>query len=77
MKALCTNIVGVRTKFLYEFILTKFGCPLTIITNQGEHFINDIIKYITNHFMLKCVSYTIDIHREMGRQTQLIRSLVH
>jgi hypothetical protein len=28
-----TNIVAVTTNFLYECILTKFGCPLTIITN--------------------------------------------
>jgi hypothetical protein len=31
-KALRTNIVVVITKFLYEYILTKFECPLTIIT---------------------------------------------
>jgi hypothetical protein len=31
-KALKTNIVIVTTKYLYECILTKFGCPLTIVT---------------------------------------------
>jgi hypothetical protein len=34
-KALKTNIVVVTTRFLYEYILTIFGCPLTIIINQG------------------------------------------
>ncbi len=29
-QAFCTNIVVVTTKFLYEHILTRFGCPLTI-----------------------------------------------
>jgi hypothetical protein len=33
-KALITNIVVVRAKFLYEYILTKFGCPLTIVIDQ-------------------------------------------
>ncbi len=46
-KALKTNIVVVKTISMYEYILTKFGCPLTIVTNQGVHFINDIIKYFT------------------------------
>jgi len=31
-KALKTNIAIVTTKLLYEYILTKFGCPLTIVT---------------------------------------------
>jgi len=30
-KALRTNIVIVISRFLYEYILTKFGCPLTIV----------------------------------------------
>jgi len=45
-KALKTNIVIIIVKFLYEYILTKFGCPLTIVIDQGVHFINDIIKYV-------------------------------
>jgi hypothetical protein len=45
-KAFKTNIVAVIARFLYEYILTIFGCPLTIVINQGQHFINDIIKYL-------------------------------
>jgi len=32
-RALRINIVAITIKFLYECILTKFGCPLTIVTN--------------------------------------------
>ncbi len=56
-RTLRTNIVVVTTKFLYVCILTKFGCPLTIIIDQGIHFINDVIKYLTNHFLLKHVGF--------------------
>jgi hypothetical protein len=42
-----TNIAVSKAKFLYEYILTRFGCLLTIVTNQGVHIINDIIKYMT------------------------------
>jgi hypothetical protein len=40
-KALKTNTTVITEFFLYECILTKFGCPLTIIIDQGVHFIND------------------------------------
>jgi hypothetical protein len=52
------NIAAVIVIFLYECILTRFGCPLIIVTDQGVHFMNDVIKYLTNHFLLKHVSST-------------------
>jgi hypothetical protein len=45
-KALITNIAIVTTIFLYEYILTRFGCPLTIVAYQGLYFINDTIKHL-------------------------------
>jgi hypothetical protein len=50
-KALKTNTTIVTTKFLYECIITKFGCPLTIVTDQGVHFINDVIKHFDKSFL--------------------------
>jgi hypothetical protein len=55
-KALKTNIVVVTTKFLYDCIFTRFGCPLTIVIDQGVHFINDVIKHLTYHFLLKLLN---------------------
>ncbi len=31
-KALKTNIIIITTRFIYAYILTRFGCPLIIIT---------------------------------------------
>jgi hypothetical protein len=45
-KALKINIVVVIVRFLYEYILTRFGCPFTVVTNQGVRFINDTIKHL-------------------------------
>jgi hypothetical protein len=58
IRALKTNIVVIIVIFLSECILTRFGCPLTIITYWGVHLINDVIKYLTNHFLLKHVNTT-------------------
>ncbi len=55
-RALKTNTTTTTNVFLYECILIKFGCPLTIVIDQGVHFINDAIKYLTYHFVLKQVS---------------------
>jgi len=41
-KSLRINIVAITTIFLYECILNRFGCPLTIITDHGVHFIYDV-----------------------------------
>jgi hypothetical protein len=57
VRGLRTNITIVIAKNLYECIFTRFGCPLTIITDQGIHFIDDAIKYLTNHDMMKHVSF--------------------
>jgi hypothetical protein len=61
-RALITNTTTFITKFLYECILTKFGCPLIIVTDRGVHFINDAIKYFKDLFLMKHVSFTTYYH---------------
>ncbi len=56
-KALKTNTVVVTTKFLYGYIMTGFRCPLTVVIDQGIHFINDTLKHLIEQFMLKHVNY--------------------
>jgi hypothetical protein len=58
-RALQTNTTIVIAKFLYDHILTRFGCPFTIVTHQGTHFINDVICYLINHFILKHTNFII------------------
>jgi hypothetical protein len=38
--------------------INQIWIPLTIVTNQGVHFINDVIKYLIDHFLMKHVSST-------------------
>ena len=31
------------TKFLYERAISRFGCPLELVSNRGSHFLNEVI----------------------------------
>ncbi len=66
-RALKINITTITTKNLYECILTMLGCPLIIVIDQGIHFINDAIKYLTNHFLLKRVNSTTYYPQRNGK----------
>jgi hypothetical protein len=58
VKAFKTNIIIVTTIFLYEYILTKLGCPFTIIIGQRVHFINDRFKHLIKQLLFKHVNST-------------------
>ncbi len=58
-KALHTNTSIVTVNFLYDHIFIRFGCPFIIVINQGTHFINDVIHYLFNYFILIHMSSTV------------------
>jgi len=46
----CTK--EIEAQFIYENILTMFGCPLTLISDQETHFINQTIGVLLKEFMI-------------------------
>ena len=52
-RALRTNTAAVTAKFLYDNIVTRYACPLELVSDQGSHFINDAIRDLTNNFLIK------------------------
>ena len=42
----------IATNFIYENIITRFGCPITLISDQGSHFFNKTIKTLTYQFQI-------------------------
>ena len=42
----------IAAKFIYENIISIFGFPITLISDQGSHFINKPIKALTDQFKI-------------------------
>ena len=38
--------------FLYNNIMTRFGCPIELVSDQGVHFLNKVIKILTKTHMI-------------------------
>jgi hypothetical protein len=62
-RALHTNINAMVARFIYDYIFTRFKCPLFI--DQGMHFINDAIKHVTSHLLLKHSNFTTYGHHNL------------
>ena len=39
--------------FIYEEIICRFGAPRVIQSDQGTHFVNEVIKELTKRFQIK------------------------
>jgi transposase InsO family protein len=42
--------VETTTHFLFEQVITRFGCPRFLMSDQGTHFINSTISAMTEEF---------------------------
>lgn len=45
--ALRDNKASSVAKFLYKNIMTRFGCPIGLVSDQGGHFLNKVIRKLT------------------------------
>lgn len=41
------------TRFIFESIISRFGCPRSFTTDQGRHFMSATIKTFTQEFMVQ------------------------
>jgi hypothetical protein len=77
VRALWINTTDVIAKFLYDHIFTRFSCPLIIVIDQGTHFINNVIHYLIDHFILRHPTLLSITHKGMDKLNILTKFLVH
>jgi hypothetical protein len=42
--------IETTSHFLFEQVITRFGCPRILMSDQGTHFVNNTIKAMTEVF---------------------------
>ena len=51
-KANVKNDAHTTAKFLFENIFTRYGLPIEIVSDRGTHFLNEMIEYLLEEFMV-------------------------
>lgn len=54
------------SKFLFEAIITRYECPLGLVSDRGTHFLNSVIEDLTFHFQIKHQRQLPIIQRRMN-----------
>jgi transposase InsO family protein len=61
--------------FLYENIISRFGCPKELISDRGTHFLNEPIAELTNKFLIKHRKIS-PYHPRANGQTEKINGIL-
>ena len=51
-KATQKNDAYTTTKFLFEYVFTRYGLPIEIVSDRGTHFLNEVIENLLEKFMV-------------------------
>ena len=49
-KALRDNTAASMTKFLYEYIWCRYGCPIKLVSDEGGHFLGQVVESLTTFY---------------------------
>ena len=60
----CTG--AMTTKFLFEYVLTKFGYLKLLVSGRGTHFLNETISVLTEEFQVYHQKITLYHLQENG-----------
>ena len=63
-------------KFLYENIITRFGCPKELVSDRGTHFINNTIEALTDKYEIKHRK-TTPYHPRANGQTEKTNGILY
>ena len=46
-------IADITTRFIFDNTISRFGCPWSLTSDQGTHFINETIASLLQNFMIQ------------------------
>ena len=46
------NDAYTTAKFLFEYVFTRYGLPIEIVSDRGTHFLNEVIENLLEKFMV-------------------------
>lgn len=52
-KPLHSNTASITATFIFENIITIFGCPLEIVSDQSTFFVNLVIEDLINNYIIQ------------------------
>ena len=68
-KAVKMNTAANAATFMYENIISRFGCPKILVNDRGIHFLNEMIQEMTNRFKIDHRK-TTPYHPQTNGQTE-------
>jgi hypothetical protein len=76
-KPLRNNTALVTATFIYDNIITRFGCPLEIVSDQGTHFVNSIIEDLMEKHIIKHRTSTVYYPQGNGQAESTNKTLIN
>ena len=75
-KAVKTNTAAHASTFMYENIISRFGCLKILVSDRGTHFLNSSIQEMTYKLKIDHKKTTPD-HPQTNDQTERVNGTLH